>query len=64
MSDFFGLSTINQDVRGQGRHTAERLLKVLENANDNEPVNIEENVDWPVELLVRSSTARPANLAR
>jgi LacI family transcriptional regulator, repressor for deo operon, udp, cdd, tsx, nupC, and nupG len=64
MSDFFGLSTINQDVRGQGRHTAERLLKVLENATDNEPVNIEENVDWPVELLVRSSTARPANLAR
>ncbi len=64
MSDFFGLSTINQDVRGQGRHTAERLLKVLEDATDNEPVNIEENVDWPVELLVRSSTARPANLAR
>ena len=64
MSDFFGLSTINQNVRGQGRHTAEKLLSLLENYVEGEPVNVELNTEWPVELLVRSSTARPANAGR
>ena len=64
MADFFGLSTINQDVRGQGKFAAERLLQLLVEYEDGEPVNVEHNTDWDVQLLVRSSTARPANAGR
>jgi len=60
MSDFFSLTTINQDVRGQGRHAAEQLLAVLESQDPEMPTNIEENTEWNVELLIRHSTARPA----
>jgi LacI family repressor for deo operon, udp, cdd, tsx, nupC, and nupG len=64
MSEFFGLSTINQDVRGQGRHAAETLLAVLEAEEGAEPTNLEVNTEWKVELLIRSSTARPASATR
>ena len=64
MSEFFGLTTINQDVRGQGRHAAETLLSVLEAADEGVPTNVEQSTEWGVELLIRSSTARPAAGAR
>jgi DNA-binding LacI/PurR family transcriptional regulator len=64
MSEFFGLTTINQDVRGQGRWAAERLLSVLESTDDETPSNVEENAEWGVELLIRHSTARPAPSTR
>ncbi len=57
-SEFFGLTTINQDARGQGRFAAERLLELLDGKHEGEPVNVEQNQEWPIELLVRSSTAR------
>lgn len=57
-SEFFGLTTINQDARGQGRFAAEKLLELLDGKHEGEPVNLEQNQEWPVELLVRSSTAR------
>jgi len=63
-SEFFGLSTVSQNVRGQGKHAAEAILKILEDPVEGEPVNIELNTEWPVELIVRSSTARPAATAR
>jgi DNA-binding LacI/PurR family transcriptional regulator len=64
MADFFGLSTINQDVRGQGKFAAENLLRLLDEYEEGDPINIEHNTDWDVQLLVRSSTARPANSGR
>jgi len=64
MSEFFGLTTVNQDVRGQGRNAAERLLAVLESDDPSVETNLEENHDWPVELLIRHSTARPAQSNR
>ena len=64
MSEFFGLSTINQDVRGQGRHAAETLLEVLESEEGSVVTNVEECKEWPVELLIRSSSARPASANR
>jgi DNA-binding LacI/PurR family transcriptional regulator len=64
MSDFFGLTTIDQNVRGQGKTAAETLLGVLEGIETGEPVNVESNSEWPVRLLVRSSTARPASAGR
>jgi len=64
MSQFFGLSTINQDVRGQGRHAAETLLSVLESEGEEIQNNVEECKEWPVELLIRSSSARPASANR
>ena len=64
MSEFFGLTTVDQDVRGQGRSAAERLLAVLESEDDSVPTNVEENDAWPVRLLVRHSTARPKAATR
>lgn len=60
MSDFFELSTIDQNVRGQGIAAATRLLSLLEGDTREQTVNLTEEVEWPVHLLVRSSTARPA----
>lgn len=64
MSEFFGLSTVDQNVRGQGVAAATRLLKILDENKGEQDVNVTEEVDWPVQLLVRSSTARPAPGAR
>lgn len=60
MSEFFGLSTINQTVRTQGTNAAKRAIELVENSGGNLPVNIEQNEEWPTELIVRSSTARPS----
>ena len=57
--EFWGLTTINQNVREQGVYLANRVLEVLEDSSL--PTNVEEQIDWPVELIVRNSTARPAN---
>lgn len=60
LSEFFGLTTISQDVRGQGRHVAQTILKLLDEYEEGEPVNVEHVETWPFELIVRSSTARPS----
>ena len=60
MSEFFGLSTINQKVRVQGTNAARTAIDLVENLPEHQPVNIEQNQEWPVELIVRSSTARPS----
>ena len=59
-SDFFGLTTISQNVRGQGKHVAQVMLNLLENFVEGEPVNTEHVETWPFELVVRSSTSRPS----
>lgn len=58
MSEFFGLSTISQSPRQQGQRAAEMMLKLLADPNLSSYVNIEETTHWPVQLVVRSSTAR------
>lgn len=55
--DFWGLTTVNQKVREQGLYLATRMLEVLEDSE--QPTNVEEQISWPVDLVVRSSTARP-----
>lgn len=58
MSEFFGLSTISQSPRQQGRKAAEMMLMVLAEPDLATHVNVEETTAWPVQLVVRSSTAR------
>ena len=64
MSEFFELTTVNQRVRGQGSRSVEILLNLLNDPKLEEHPNIEEQFDWPAELLVRSSTARPPHASR
>lgn len=58
MADFFGLTTIDQDVRGQGKTAAEALLQILETLEPDQEINIEHEQIWPTSLIIRSSTAR------
>lgn len=64
LSEFFGLTTIDQRVREQGAEAALLILRVLADPTLESHVNIEEDVEWKVDLLIRSSTARPATGAR
>lgn len=59
-SEFFGLSTISQNLRKQAVSATEMLLDVLAEPNLEDHVNIEAHTAWDVNLVVRSSTARPA----
>jgi DNA-binding LacI/PurR family transcriptional regulator len=58
MSDFFGLSTISQSPREQGRKAVEMLLELLRDPDLEDHVNVESTVEWPAPLVVRSSTAK------
>ena len=58
MSEFYGLTTVNQEVRAQGISAALKLLNLLENQVDGAPVNVEEETVWPTSLMIRSSTAK------
>lgn len=64
LSEFFGLTTINQNVRAQATKASEVLLELLADPNLESHVNIEQDIEWDVELLIRSSTARPSGSAR
>jgi DNA-binding LacI/PurR family transcriptional regulator len=64
MSEFFELTTVNQQVRGQGSRSVEILLNILDDPKLEEHPNIEEQFDWQAELLVRGSTARPPHSSR
>jgi LacI family repressor for deo operon, udp, cdd, tsx, nupC, and nupG len=60
LAEFYGLTTISQNVRAQGREAAETLINLLSGPDISDKPNIELNTEWPIELVVRSSTARPA----
>jgi LacI family repressor for deo operon, udp, cdd, tsx, nupC, and nupG len=64
MSEFFGLTTIDQRVREQGAEAARLILELLADPGLESHVNVEEDVEWKVDLLIRSSTARPSGGAR
>jgi len=58
LADFFGLTTIDQRVRPQGKAATERILKVI-GSDLSESPETELTVNWETELVIRSSTARP-----
>jgi LacI family repressor for deo operon, udp, cdd, tsx, nupC, and nupG len=64
MSELFGMTTIDQRVREQGAEAAKLLLELLSDPTLENHINVEEDVEWPVSLLIRSSTARPSLGAR
>jgi DNA-binding LacI/PurR family transcriptional regulator len=57
LAEFFGITTINQNVVGQGELMAKTMLELLDNPDHTVP----EVTEWPIELIVRSSTARVAS---
>ena len=63
LSEFYGLTTISQDVRGQAEQASKTIVDLLQDEDIQSRVNIEEHHPFPVELIIRSSTAR-ANPAR
>jgi DNA-binding LacI/PurR family transcriptional regulator len=56
MSDFFGLTTLDQRVREQGTFATKLMLDLLLDPSLESHVNVEEETDWPVDLIIRSST--------
>lgn len=60
LGDFYGLSTIDQNPNAQGAKGANMLVDILESSDEKQPVNIEHLTPWPIEMMVRSSTARRA----
>jgi DNA-binding LacI/PurR family transcriptional regulator len=58
LSEFFGLSTISQKPADQGRAAVKTLLEILALPNAEDHDNVEEKKDWPMKLVVRSSTAK------
>jgi len=58
LADFYGLTTISQDVRGQARQASKAIVELLEDKNLSSAVNIDQHKSFPVELIIRSSTAR------
>jgi DNA-binding LacI/PurR family transcriptional regulator len=61
LAEFFGLTTVSQDAAGQGANAARCVMELLDNPDSSRPINVEENEVWPVELIVRASTAAPSN---
>jgi DNA-binding LacI/PurR family transcriptional regulator len=60
MGEFYGLSTIDQQTNAQGARGADMLVDILESADDRLLNNVEQLTTWPIDLVVRSSTARQA----
>jgi DNA-binding LacI/PurR family transcriptional regulator len=64
LGDVFGLTTINQDARGQGAMAARMLLETLDagpkrTLKGTPPSAAATDREYPTELLVRNSTAVP-----
>jgi LacI family transcriptional regulator, repressor for deo operon, udp, cdd, tsx, nupC, and nupG len=60
LGEFYGLSTIDQNPNNQGAKGANMLVDILESGDERQLVNTEQLTSWPIDLLVRSSTARKA----
>ena len=58
MSPFFDLSTISQRTREQGKEAVRVLLEILAEPDMEKHANIDEARNWPVQLIVRGSTAK------
>ncbi len=55
LGEVFGLTTIDQDARGQGALAVRRLLDGLDGGSDTEAADTE----FPTHFVIRSSTAVP-----
>jgi DNA-binding LacI/PurR family transcriptional regulator len=57
----FGLTTIDQDPRGQGTLAAKTALQLLESKREADGLQVAPEVDkeFPTEFVIRSSTAVP-----
>ena len=55
LGEVFGLTTIDQDARGQGALAVRRLLARLDGAGDTAAAHTE----YPTRFVIRSSTAVP-----
>ncbi len=64
MSEFYGLTTIDQRVREQGSIAAQMLLDLLDDKEFETRGNVEETIEWPPRLLIRSSTAHVSSSSR
>ena len=58
LGEFYGLSTVHQSVQKQGAKAADALIDILESNDPRDQENFEEMTNWPIELVVRSSTAK------
>lgn len=61
LSEFFGLTTIDQGVRAQARHAAMELLSKLDGHVEGTPESSDRFEVWPTRLLIRNSTAKRAS---
>jgi DNA-binding LacI/PurR family transcriptional regulator len=59
LAEFFGLTTVAQDPRGQGRAAAISVLDILDGNSSEDYLGRM----WPIELVIRSSTSRPGGLS-
>jgi DNA-binding LacI/PurR family transcriptional regulator len=55
LGEVFGLTTIDQDARGQGALAVRRLLAGLDGGSD----SADPDTEYPTRFVVRSSTAVP-----
>jgi DNA-binding LacI/PurR family transcriptional regulator len=57
LADFFGITTIDQNVTGQAEQLVKMMLQLLDNPNQAKDSVLE----WPIELVVRASTTKARN---
>ena len=57
LADFFGITTIDQNVTGQAEQLVKLMLELLDNPNQAKDTFM----DWPIELVVRASTTKAGN---
>ena len=58
MGMFYGLSSIDQSTTEQGAKGANMIIDILESDDEKQLNNFEQLNIWPIDLIVRSSTAR------
>jgi LacI family transcriptional regulator, repressor for deo operon, udp, cdd, tsx, nupC, and nupG len=58
MGMFYGLSSIDQSTTEQGAKGANMIIDILESDDEKQLRNYEQLNIWPIDLIVRSSTAR------
>jgi len=58
LAEFFGITTIDQNVTGQ----AELLVKTMLQLLDNPEHAVNDDVEWPIQLIVRGSTTKAKTL--
>jgi DNA-binding LacI/PurR family transcriptional regulator len=58
LGEFYGLATIDQRPSEQGAKSANMVVDILESDDPKLLLNIEHLIHWPIDLVVRSSTAK------